>query len=259
MLNRLIFSVVLLAGAVGAAAGPIVVDTSLWTKTVTPAHGYLSSSDDWTRLHANTPTRSSNSSGALISDFSLQGDFLFSGTMTPKFGGQGCTSYCDDNDIMGLVFGWQDEDNHYRLGWSQGGLADITGKKGLFLVREVDGSSSTIWKDQSLFWLEDNDYSFSIQRLGEELLISLSGLGTDVVGTEAADGSLPSSVPVGTPFDLSFSILDTVFEAGRIGVYSESQIVTFSNLSVSVPVVPSAALLLAGALALVGSRKRRPQ
>lgn len=238
-----IVSIAAVALSFSAQSSQIVVDTSFWTEAASPSSNKNSESDNWVRVHSDTPTKLSNSSGALISDFSVDGDFNFSGIFSPTFASNGsCASEntCDDDDILGLVFGWQDASNHYRLGWSQGdgsnssGLTDITGKTGLFLVKEENGNSNTIENWGSDFWLEDVEYMFSISRVADAISFELEGLMQNTAGVQGA--SVPSVPVTGSVFkNISFSISDDTFTSGRVGIYTESQTAVFSSLNVSVP------------------------
>ena len=149
---------------------------------------------------------------------------------------------CNDNDIIGLVFGWQNEDNHYRLGWNQGGpqgVSDVTGKNGLFLVREIDGSSKTLVNYDSMFWVDEAVYQFSIVRSGSSLEIEIKGVTQDFMGDQS--GSLPvnkastfaarSATPTGKYETIKSSVIDDTFRAGNLGVYTESQTGFFQSLS----------------------------
>ncbi|WP_448556095.1 hypothetical protein [Thalassotalea montiporae] len=224
------------------SATPIVVDTSFWTQEAGPSNSR--NTGTWVGLHSDAPEKRGNSSGALISDFELIGDFAFTGLFTPT------TENYDDNDILGVVFGWQDESNHFRLGWSQNyskptddrAIADITGRSGLFLIEEINGSSNTIFHLPELFWADDTTYQFGIERLGSEFAIA--------IGTE-------NSAP-----NIQFSVSNDSFSTGKVGVYTESQTARFGQLQINgiVPQPqiqtlaipePSIALLLAIAFILM--------
>lgn len=226
-----------------AQASQIVVDTSFWTESVSPSSNRNSANDTWVRVDINTPTKLSNSSGALISDFSLDGNFNFSGIFSPTFASNGsCASEntCDDDDILGLVFGWQDANNHYRLGWSQGdgtnssGLKDVTGKTGLFLVKEENGNSNTIMNWGSDFWIEDVEYMFDISRVADTISFGLKGLMQNIPGVQGA--VVPSEPVIDSVFkNIEFSVFDNTFTSGRVGIYTESQTAVFKSLNVTVP------------------------
>ncbi|WNO59644.1 hypothetical protein [Rheinheimera sp. MMS21-TC3] len=193
-----------------ANAAIIPIDTSNWLQLAGPSNDRNTGA--WVGLKGQKPEKKGNSSGSLVSDFYLHGDFIFSGFATPT------STEFDDNDIIGLVFGWQDEQNHYRLGWTQTqrpgtdddkSTKDITGRTGLFLIQEFEGVSSTLFNIADLFWQDDFTYAFEISRQ-DELLNILFG-------------------------DISFTLDNTTFVDGRVGVYTESQTARFNQLNVIVP------------------------
>lgn len=226
--------------AYASNASLILVDTQNWSSVVSPSSGKLSKNDSWIKTEQGTPTKTGNSSGALISDFRLEDDFSFTGIFSPTFATNiSCEreNTCNDNDIIGLVFGWQNEDNHYRLGWNQGGrqgVSDVTGRDGLFLVREIDGRSKTLVNYDSTFWVDEAVYQFSVVRSGSSLEIEIKGVTQDFKGDQS--GSLPVSTArtatqTGKSETIKISVIDDTFRAGNVGVYTESQTGFFQSLS----------------------------
>lgn len=194
---------ILAAGMFGASmAQAVVVDTALWTTAVSPARG--SGPTGLTSAGGNQAVQNSNSYGTIVSDFSFTGDFNFNGVMTPT------TASFNDNDILGLVFGWTDASNHYRLGWEQGGFNDISGASGMFLVRELAGVSTILFQTEH-FWQDNVDFNFLVGRTGNDISFSLDGI--------------------------SQTITDTTFMSGKVGFYTESQTARFSGLT-SAPTPP---------------------
>ena len=112
-------------------------------------------------------------------------------------------------------------------------MRDITGRQGLFLVREIDGSSNTLFSWDSSFWVDDAVYEFSIGREREEVSVSVAGLMRSTPGSQSASKA-PVSDASATYRELGTSVEDSVFLDGRIGVYTESQASRFSQLSVTV-------------------------
>lgn len=210
-----------------ANAGIMPVDTSKWLQFGGPSNDR--NTGTWIGLKRQAPEKKGNSSGALVSDFVVEGDFTYSGYASPT------STEFDDNDIIGLVFGWQDQQNHYRLGWTQNqrpgtdddqSYADITGRTGLFLIREINGVSNTLFNIADLFWQDDFVYNFEISR-ADSLLNIMFG-------------------------DISFSIADMAFVNGHVGIYTESQTARFGQLKVVVPdKVPEIAVNVAEPSAIV--------
>lgn len=251
-----------------ATATPIEIDTTLWSSELSPSHNRLSSTERWLGLEDNNPNKQSNSSGTLVSDFVLNGDFQFTGVFSPTYATNGscaAENTCDDDDILGLVFGWQDASNHYRLGWSQGdgtnksGVKDITGRTGLFLIKEEDGRSNTIanWKD--VFWQENVLYKFSISRAANTIAFMIEGLVQNIRGIQGA--TIPTASPVKSELQvIDFEVEGTSFTTGRVGVYTESQSANFSLLSVTTAQVSgpvTLGLFALGGIALMLNGRRK--
>lgn len=127
---------------------------------------------------------------SLISDLVLTGDSIFSGSfMAPN-----------DNDIIGLLWGYQDKDNHYRLSWGSGRVNRGTlgtgpyerpdlpsgqsypneiGSAGLTITAIVNGQKNFLYSDFKLRWERNQIYDFSINRSQNDLIISIkTSLGT---------------------------------------------------------------------------------
>ncbi|MGQ8364543.1 PEP-CTERM sorting domain-containing protein [Glaciecola sp. 1036] len=199
-----------------ASQGSVIVDTALWSLERSPARN--SGPSGLTSAGGNQAVQNNNSNASIISDFSFTGDFNFTGSMTPTIVG------FNDDDILGLVFGWQDYQNHYRLGWEQGGYNDISSASGMFLVREVAGVSTILFQ-QEIFWQDNVDYNFVVGRSGNNISFLLNGI--------------------------SQSFTDTSFMSGKVGFYTESQTARFGGLA-SAPQAPSNSVPAPAPLALLG-------
>jgi len=188
--------------------------------------------------------------GSLVSDFTSSGNFTFSGSLFMP----------NDNDIAGLLWGYQDADNHYRLSWGsprvkRGQFPDGSydtgpyerpdlvvdpnnnnepGYKGLTIVKEVDGVSNILSSNTSLSWQRSIHYNYSVSRIGNDLSINL------IQGEETLFSTI---------------ITDTSFMSGRIGFntagvevfYGNTQ---FSDSSLNTKPVPEPITLLGSGLAL---------
>lgn len=220
MKHQQIFNKSWLAAAALAFAGSaqaVVVDTNLWTTAPGPSYG--GGPTGLTSAGGNQAVQNSNQDGTIVSDFTFTGDFTFSGSMTAT------QAVFNDDDNMGLVFGWQDENNHYRLGWEQGGYGDISGARGMYLVKEVAGVSSILFQNPTLYWQDLVAYNFVVGRSGNDISFSLGGENQ--------------------------TFTDTTFMSGRVGFFTESQTAQFGGLA-SVPQAPGSSVPVPAPLALLG-------
>jgi hypothetical protein len=217
------FLTMVLLGGAGHAQGAISATEILanWTKMESP----ISETNNtvWSAVDGLVVS-SPDHSGSLISDFSVAGDFTFTGTMEAP----------GDNDTMGLMFGFQDIHNHYRLSFSGGGTQE---QYGLTVVRELSGSDTYLASDSGLTWVAGMLYDFSIAREGNNLTINVSHGGTSL-------------------FDRT--VANTTFTSGRVGFHVYGQTAEYGNIEV----VPEPGGLFAWALlglALAAGRASFPR
>lgn len=202
----------------------VVVDTALWSIFEGPSSG--AAPNGLTSSGGNGAIQNNNSDATIVSDFVLTGDFTFDATVRPIRTG----SY-NDNDIVGLVFGWQDPGNHYRIGFTQGGTDDgafsgnastgATGARGLYLVKEENNTGTILFENPNLFWNDNVDYTFVVGREGNDLSFFVRNANTSALLEEQ-------------------TVTDTTFMDGRIGFYTESQQAAFSGLAGTPEPPPSA-------------------
>src|SRR5581483_3577721 len=103
----------------------------------------------------------------LVSDFTQSGDFTFSARVQSLY---------TDDDIFGLVFGYQDPNNHYRLSWDGGGFEEADNHYGLHLIRELNGTATTLYWPSSptgLKWAPDVAYDITVGRAGDTISINI--------------------------------------------------------------------------------------
>lgn len=252
----------LLAAAPSRAAS-YAVDTGLWSTDYGPqsqegdqiAPGVFAVpgwSTGGTGATNGTYPSGGNNSGTLFSDFATSGDFTYSLRMTAING---------DDDNMGIVFGWQDNANHYRLGFEGGGFGDDEDKgfgssdvRGLWVVREEGGVGTALYGAGPAYdgngnllaapvtWVNGRAYDVSVTR---------SGASFSVVVHDTVSG-----------LDLlNQSFADSTFMGGRVGVYTESQMATFDSIAVTTPAPePGEWAMIAAGMGVVGaaaSRRRR--
>ncbi len=216
-----------------SSASLITVDTTQWSAEKSP-RGI--SGAKWDVGTDNDVSQSRHSYGAFVSDFTTSGDFYFSGFMTPKIhhyvNSRGENMSYNDNDILGVVFGWENNYNHYRLGWEQGGLNDKSKASGLFLVKEVAGVSNILFQ-QEISWQDDMEYNFVVERSNDDISFTLN--------------------------DISQSYTDTSFMSGHVGVYVEGQIAAFGDFATapSISTIPEPSTFAIFALGVIGLVSRR--
>jgi PEP-CTERM motif len=157
--------------------------------------------------------------GAIVSDFTSVGDFNFTGSLFMP----------NDSDVAGLLWGFQDPNNHYRLSWDSSGRVkrvgltdgpyerpdllagpnpDRPGSKGLSIVKEVNGVSTFLATNILLRWQKSVSYSYRVRRTGSNLFVSL------LQGQQTL---------------FSTTITDTTFMSGKVGFNTAGVEVFYGN------------------------------
>lgn len=181
-----------------------------------------------------------NSDRTGLHNVTYTGDNTFSGQLRATGG---------DNDTLGLVFGYVNGNNNYRLGWEGGGDWDFevggrggSGNNGLWLAAETGGSAVSLFANTSLFWARGVTYDFSVTLAGGDISFEIKD-GASVLESQ--------------------TVAATRSTDGLLGVYANSQSGVFSNMDVSpaggaAPIpLPATGLLLLGALSGLGIASRR--
>lgn len=184
-----------------------------------------SSSARW-GLSNNTISNGGNRNGSLVSDFVSVGDFTFSASIRPS----------GDNDYVGLVFGWQDNNNAYGFGWGGGGVGSLNG---ISLFKEVAGVRTRLVSN-TLSWTSNVTYDFTVGRSGNDIFARISQAGAML---------------------FSVNLADQAFTQGNVGFDSYSQTVSFNNVNyiTSSTSEPASFLIFALGLAGLGFVRRKNQ
>ncbi len=209
-----------------AATVPITLDARNWVNADDPikesqtAVSVMSEKGVAIGHDPHRTNRSLNQNLAVVSDFITTTPFSFSGSVSAP----------EDDDVLGLVFGYEDGQNNFRFSWTGGEDADWEagrtvdehgnkrGYQGAMLVQEVDGKATTLAHIDGLFWQAKKTYTF-------ELLVSEIGeLGASdfrtIIGLAITDGK-DSIVNLSAESDLATH--------GRVGVFTRSNSALFWN------------------------------
>lgn len=178
--------------AVSISASSVI---SNWTRATSPVSG---ATDSWT-TSGTAVYYTTNNGSSIISNFTASGDFDFSTRIWNS----------GDNDRYGVVFGWQNVDNHYRMSWEGGGQADGT-FRGLQLIREVNGVATALYTSSG-YWANATQYDVKVFRTG-------SNVGMYI--TRVSDGAVMANV----------SVADNNFTSGKVGLWNSSQVTYYDNL-----------------------------
>ena len=195
-----------------------------WGREPDPIRG--SNTDDWIVSASELRcTGNAHSGQSLVSDFTLSEDFSFTSRIQNRD---------TDDDRYGLIFGYQDPNNNYRFSWERrggnGGIPEADNSRGLSLIREVGGASTSLFNLPSTYWVQNTPYDVTVFRLGDEIGFEVKEVGGTVVA--------------------STSITDTTFLSGEIGLWNTSQRTRYSNLEYTTDVPEPTAVLASLGLAL---------
>ena len=147
-------------------------------------------------LSGTSVSSNGNRTGSLTSDFTAAGDYSFSTDITN----------ITDNDLSGILFGFQDAANSYGLTWGGGGVGSFNG---IQLFKEVAGVRTNL-AFQGGNWIGNRRYNFSIQRTGSQIKATI------------LDTVLNSNVFMTT-------VNDSTFLSGKVGFETWSQNATFGQ------------------------------
>ena len=177
---------VFLLGAAGfAAAATISVNDILsdWTQT----HDFLTNTSDaiWQNSSGDL-WNGGNRHGTIVSDFTTVSAYSFSARLRSL----------GDNDLMGLVFGWQDFDNTYSLTWGGGGGS----YDGIHIYKEVSGSRISL-ASSTVLWSPNIWYDFSVAKSGSQYSLSIDQGSTNI---------------------FSATVTDSAFATGNVGLHTAS-------------------------------------
>jgi hypothetical protein len=210
-----------------------------WTSGGSPVDNVIAGS--WIDA-SGTVQGTGNHAGSLVSDVIANSNFSFSASSTAR-----------DNDTFGLIWGFQDLSNHYRLSWAQDygetgvGVAPVQGFGGIFdgfkIIKEIAGTSSVLFSSE-IEYVQNQNYSMSV-----------SGTAT---GFNVMINNLTTSTLI-----FNESIGDTAFTTGKVGIHElyQNNGNSWSEIdlnlgSTSVPEPTSLAVMATGLL-MLGLRRRK--
>jgi hypothetical protein len=212
--------------AVQASTVPINLDARNWINADDPikesqtAISVMSKKGVAIGHDPNRTNRSLNQNLAVVSDFNTNSPFSFSGKFRAP----------EDDDILGLLFGYQDGQNNFRFSWTGGEDADWEagrtvdehgnehGYQGAMLVQEIGGKATTLAHLDGLFWQPERQYAFELE---------VTELG--VRGSSDFQTVIDLVINSGSDSVFSLSANSGLVTDGRVGVFTRSNSALFWN------------------------------
>ncbi len=211
MKNFILF-LLLLCLAMASYAESVTANTvvTTWVRDICPMSTY--NTDSWTVSGSNI-YYTSNYGQTIRSPFAAYGDFTFKASLW---------NADTDNDRYGLVFGYLDSSNHYRLSWDRGGAADA-GYTGLQLIQEVNGTNTVLYNNSTL-WTADVVYTMMVYRTGNTIGFTITRVSDNIQL-------------------FNYSVVNTTFMNGYLGLWNYSQPTYYSNVQYTIVPEPGTIIL----------------
>ncbi len=194
--NALFFFLVLVS-CVWIHADAIAASTIVnnWTRYASVVNG-STNTNNWS-VSGSTINYTSNNGGTIASNYTVANDFSFSSDVK---------AITSDNDRYGVVFGFQDAENNYRISWEGGGLADH-GFRNLNFIKEVGGTATSLYT-LATNWKLNEVHTLTVSRTGNNISMSVSGVASQ-------------------------TFTDTTFMTGRVGLFTLSQTTNFASVNLT--------------------------
>jgi hypothetical protein len=131
------------AQAVTLVDDPFIGSYNDWVDTYPGTAPVAGGLPDW-RLHFFNETLMESSDGRAGDGATNAGDYqpyviVQNGLTTPETYDLSARMYTSDDDLFGLVFGWQDNDNYFRVSLREQAAGNLGGTRGLAVQKVVGG------------------------------------------------------------------------------------------------------------------------